>query len=87
MQTTMTHAEMMAATDGAAYLWIDAEHRFAKLVRNGRTFARIDRFTDDTFEATDNGKRMPMPTWAAASAWITARATAEVLTSDLAILA
>jgi hypothetical protein len=87
MTNTMTHSEMMAARDGSAYLWIDSALRFAKLVRDGRTVARIDRLTDGTVCATSDGARVSFESWTAASAWLTARATAAALESPLCLLA
>lgn len=82
----MSHAQMMDANDGTARLWIDPQHRFAKLVRNGHTVARIDALTDGTTRATAGSERTEGMTWEAASAWITARATAEALVSGLEVL-
>lgn len=80
-----SYTGMMAARDGAASLWVDGQHRFAKLVRDGATLARIDRLTDGTFVTYSAGVRTTVASWEAASAWLTARATAESIVSDLVI--
>jgi hypothetical protein len=84
---TMSHAQMMNARDGVAYLWIDGERRFAKLVRDGRTIARVDRMDDGSHVASEDGRRTDIGTWSACSAWLTARASAKAITSDLTVLA
>lgn len=84
---TMTHSQMMDARDGVAYLWIDPQHRFAKLVRDGKLIARIDRLADGSCRGTADFRTFPMfETWDAASAWIKAHTTSAVFESDLVIL-
>lgn len=79
----MTLAQMMAARDGEARVWIDEQSRFAKIVRDGSTIARIDRHVDGSFSGAADGKRITFQSWDAASAWLTARATAEALVSPI----
>ena len=87
---TMTHAEMMATMDGAIRLWAMPEFKTAKIVRNGRTLARIDGLTDGTFWCTQHstelwGKstRIQVASWEAASAWLTQQTLAASLSAIL----
>jgi len=83
MVTSTTHATTMTMHDGETRLWIDGQHRFAKLVRDGKTLARIDRYTDGSFATYADGVRTHVATWEIAAAWLTTRACAEALVSAL----
>jgi len=79
----VTHTAMVAANDGETRMWIDGQHRFAKLVRDGKTLARIDRYSDGTFATYADGVRTHVATWEIAAAWLTSRACSEALVSAL----
>lgn len=78
----LTHAELMSKRDGAVRFWRITD-KSAKLVRDGKSFARIDSLTDGTFVTTYNGARAEVASWEAATAWLTMQLTAVALTCDV----
>lgn len=76
----MAYADAMAALDGV--LRVITLPGTTKLVRDGVTIARAIAYTDGTVEVIDASGRRAVDSWEIAAAWIAARVTSEVLTSE-----
>lgn len=65
----MTHADIYAARDGALY--VVQLRGTAKLVRDGKTLARLMSYTDGTFATCEHGGRAePIASWELGIAWL-----------------